>query len=106
MDEPTANLDYGNQIRLLEYTRVLAERGLAIVLSTHNPDHALQVADRVALLKEGRLIALGPTDIVLTAEALRDIYAIEVTIGRIEGSPLRVCAPAVLATPRRTPHGA
>ena len=106
MDEPTANLDYGNQMRLLEHVRALSDRGLAMVLSTHNPDHALRVADRVALLKDGRLIALGPADAVLTPEALRDIYGIEVVIGRIEGSSLRVCTPtSSLSRPGRPAHG-
>jgi len=40
MDEPTANLDYGNQIRLLMNISDLSKQGYSIILSTHNPDHA------------------------------------------------------------------
>lgn len=93
MDEPTANLDYGNQMRLLANIRTLAGQGLAIVLSTHNPDHALQVADRVALLKDGTLMALGAPAETLTPQTLKDIYGIDVVIGRVEGSEALVCAP-------------
>jgi iron complex transport system ATP-binding protein len=93
MDEPTANLDYGNQMRLLAHIRTLAGKGLAIVLSTHNPDHALQVADRVALLKDGTLMALGAPAETLTPQRLKDIYGIDVVIGRVEGSEALVCAP-------------
>jgi iron complex transport system ATP-binding protein len=93
MDEPTANLDYGNQMRLLAHIRTLAGQGLAIVLSTHNPDHALQVADRVALLKDGTLMALGAPAATLTPQRLKDIYGIDVVIGRVEGSEALVCAP-------------
>ncbi|WP_439622065.1 ABC transporter ATP-binding protein [Shinella sp.] len=93
MDEPTANLDYGNQMRLLAHIRTLAGQGLAIVLSTHNPDHALQVADRVALLKDGTLMALGAPADTLTPQTLKDIYGIDVVIGRVEGSEALVCAP-------------
>ncbi|WP_439615122.1 ABC transporter ATP-binding protein [Shinella sp.] len=93
MDEPTANLDYGNQMRLLAHIRTLAGQGLAIVLSTHNPDHALQVADRVALLKGGTLMALGAPADTLTPQTLKDIYGIDVVIGRVDGSEALVCAP-------------
>ncbi len=59
MDEPTASLDFGNQVVVLSEVKRLAARGLAIVLSTHDPDHAFSVGDRVALLDGGRLIAQG-----------------------------------------------
>jgi iron complex transport system ATP-binding protein len=39
MDEPTASLDYGNQIRVLEEIRQLANRGYLVLISTHNPQH-------------------------------------------------------------------
>lgn len=93
MDEPTASLDYGNQMRLLAHIRRLAADGLAIVLSTHNPDHALQAADRVALLKDGELTALGATRETLTPNALKTLYGIEVVIGSVPGSDAFVCAP-------------
>ena len=40
MDEPTANLDFGNQVRVLERIRALAADGIGVLLSTHDPDHA------------------------------------------------------------------
>jgi iron complex transport system ATP-binding protein len=57
MDEPTASLDFGNQVLVLNHVRELARQGIGIILSTHDPDHAFACADRVALLHEGRLIA-------------------------------------------------
>ncbi len=95
MDEPTASLDYGNQMRLLAHIRRLAADGLAIVLSTHNPDHALQAADRVALLKDGAMAALGRTRETLTADALKTLYGIDVVIGSLPGSDAFVCAPRI-----------
>jgi iron complex transport system ATP-binding protein len=50
MDEPTASLDFGNQVRVLGQIEHLARRGIAIMLSTHDPDHAFLCAHRVALL--------------------------------------------------------
>jgi iron complex transport system ATP-binding protein len=40
MDEPTANLDYGNQVRVMEHITNLSRRGYGVLLSTHNPEHA------------------------------------------------------------------
>lgn len=58
MDEPTASLDFGNQMRVLEHIRNMRQQGVGILLCTHQPDHALQVADRIVLLKHGRLRSL------------------------------------------------
>lgn len=93
MDEPTASLDFGNQIRVLDHIRALADTGIAVVFSTHNPDHAFASADRVALLSGGRLIAQGVPGEVVTAAALRALYGVDVVIGRVPGSATLRCAP-------------
>jgi iron complex transport system ATP-binding protein len=93
MDEPTASLDYGNQMRVLSRIRSLAAEGMAVVLSTHNPDHVFMIADRVALLHQGALAALGAPQDVLTPQRLKLLYDIDVVIGRLaEDGPL-VCSP-------------
>lgn len=50
MDEPTANLDYGNSLRVLEQMRSLADQGYTILFSTHSPDQVFLYADRVLAL--------------------------------------------------------
>ena len=102
MDEPTANLDFGNQVRVLSHVRRLADRGLAVILSTHDPDQAFLCADRVAMLHEGRLVRLGPPAEVITPESLRLLYGVDVdvrTLDRGDGSRAHVCVP----TPMRPP---
>ena len=59
MDEPVSELDYGNQIRLLEMIARLAGQGKTFLKTTHYPDHALMVSSRVAVMHEGRMIADG-----------------------------------------------
>ncbi|NLS02008.1 ABC transporter ATP-binding protein [Rhizobium sp. P32RR-XVIII] len=93
MDEPAANLDFGNRMRLLSRIRQFADSGLSVVFSTHDPDHAFLVADRVALLHDGRLQALGRPEAVLTPETMKDIYDIDVVVGSLPGSSARLCAP-------------
>lgn len=92
MDEPTASLDFGNQAVVLGQIIRLAERGFAIVLSTHQPDHAFAAASRVALIKDGRVISQGPTAEVMTASLLEAIYGIGVSIQRLSTGQT-VCAP-------------
>ena len=96
MDEPTASLDFGNQVVVLSEVRRLADRGAGIVLSTHDPDHAFAVAHRVALLHEGTMVTTGAPADVLTAESLRTVYDIEVTIERLRNGQT-ICAPTYLA---------
>jgi len=98
MDEPTASLDFGNQVRVLGEIEQLARRGIAVMLSTHDPDHAFLCAHRVALLHRGRLARLGPPDDVITRESLREVYGIEVTVTevpRADGRISRVCVPTL-----------
>lgn len=96
MDEPTANLDFGNQLRVLERIRALAGEGIGVLLSTHDPDHAFLCADRVAMLHAGRLMASGKTTEVMTAEKLQEIYGVAVAITAVplrNGTTRNVCLP-------------
>jgi iron complex transport system ATP-binding protein len=77
LDEPTASLDFGNQLRVLAEIDALKRQGLAILMSTHQPEQALRVADRVALLKAGRIVAQGPRSLV-TAQRLAELYGADV----------------------------
>jgi len=86
---------------VLAEVKRLATRGLAIVLSTHDPDHAFSIGDRVALLDHGRLIARGAPHEVLTPERLRAVYGVSVAVERLSQGQT-VCAPDYAgASPRR-----
>src|SRR5258705_9795527 len=80
MDEPTASLDFGNQVRVLAHVQTLARRGIAVVLSTHDPDQAFLCSDLVALLHEGRLARLCPAADVITSATLRQTYCADVEV--------------------------
>jgi iron complex transport system ATP-binding protein len=79
MDEPTASLDLGNRILVLDTIRELAESGLAVVLSTHEPEHAFVVADRVAILGRDRF-AIGPVEAVMTSQELSQLYGVALNV--------------------------
>jgi len=93
LDEPTASLDFGNQALVMARIRDLARQDFGIVLSTHDPDQALLVATRVAIIAEGGLRAIGPPAEVVTAEMLSAIYRTEVLVEETP-SGRRVCVPA------------
>lgn len=92
MDEPTASLDFGNQVAVLAEIRKLAARGSGIVLSTHDPDQAFAVASCVALMQDGVIVAQGTPSEVLTAERLKAVYGVDVTVEKLAGGQT-VCAP-------------
>ncbi|HEX5018733.1 MAG TPA: ATP-binding cassette domain-containing protein, partial [Actinomycetes bacterium] len=66
LDEPTRGLDYGAKGRLVSCLRDLAADGRAVLLATHDVELAAEVADRVALLAEGEIVAEGPASDVLS----------------------------------------
>ena len=82
LDEPTATLDLAHQHAAFAVLRGLAERGVAVVVVVHDPNLAARYADRVALLRDGRLLADGPTDEVLATESLSTCFGIRLV--RIE----------------------
>lgn len=83
MDEPTASLDFGNQIRTLEHIDLLRGKGLSILMTTHQPEHAARIADRVVLFHQGTLLSCGLSRDVLAISNLAKIYGLsEETVKR------------------------
>jgi iron complex transport system ATP-binding protein len=96
MDEPTANLDYGNQIRVLLQIKQLSRQGYSIILSTHNPDHAFLFTDRVLALHNNRLAASGAPAEVLTEKLITELYGVPVIIRR-DSNGVPNCMPVMPA---------
>jgi iron complex transport system ATP-binding protein len=94
LDEPTAGLDYGNQLRVLERMLRLADSGIAVLFSSHDPDHAFLCAQRALLLAEGRSLALGPPAEVINAETLQRLYGVAVRVLALEDGG-HTCLPAI-----------
>lgn len=82
MDEPVTGLDYGNQIRLLELITDLSHQGYTFLKTTHYPDHALLVSDRVVVMNHGAIIIDGSPDEVITSSMIRELYGIDADIIR------------------------
>ncbi|MDD5605701.1 MAG: ABC transporter ATP-binding protein, partial [Dehalococcoidales bacterium] len=80
MDEPTANLDYCNQVKILQVISRLSEQGYSILMTTHFPDHAFLACSRVMLMRDGFIIACGTPDKVVTSDSLSDLYQTHVCV--------------------------
>ena len=91
MDEPTASLDLGNRVRVLSQLRRLASEGVSAIIATHEPDHALAIADHAFLLSQGKLVASGKPAEVITTESLSRLYG--VTVDVLESGGARVTVP-------------
>lgn len=82
LDEPTTYLDLRYQIELLDLVRDLADdHGIAVGAVLHDLDQAAALADRIVLLDEGRIVAEGLPEGVLTAERLTGVYGIRIEVG-------------------------
>jgi iron complex transport system ATP-binding protein len=90
LDEPTDALDLGHQEQVLTLAAELARTGCAVLAVLHDLDLAAAYADRVVLLSDGRVVADGAPEEVLTAERIGAVYAypVEVVPHPGSGAPL------------------
>jgi iron complex transport system ATP-binding protein len=91
LDEPTANADIAHQLSLLDLVRKLTrERNHGALIVTHEINLAAEFADRMALIKDGRLVACGEARIVMTDESLSGLFETPLFVDRhpLSGSPV------------------
>jgi iron complex transport system ATP-binding protein len=87
LDEPTAALDPGYQIEIAALLRrVNADRGVTMAVATHDLNLAAGLCRHLVLLREGRVLAAGPTGDVLTRESVRALYDVEADVHFHEGA--------------------
>jgi iron complex transport system ATP-binding protein len=91
-DEPTSNLDFGNQVRVLHAVRELAASGYGLLITTHLPNFAFQCATRVALLKHGRILVMDAPREAMTEAKLEQAYETPLRIADA-GQGMRVVVP-------------
>jgi iron complex transport system ATP-binding protein len=81
LDEPTASLDLAYQLEIRSILhRLNGERGLTIVVSTHDLNFAAGLCRELVLLHQGRVLASGPTEAMLEASLIRKLYGVDVDI--------------------------
>lgn len=77
VDEPTANLDVKNQIAVLDQMQLLQAKGYTVIITTHNPGHALTLGGKTLLMKQGRY-TFGTTSDMVTSQNMEYYYDLSV----------------------------
>ncbi len=80
LDEPTTYLDVHYQLHLLELLKRLNRNGLSVITVLHDINLAARYSDRIALLRQGRLWAVGSPRTVLTPDHLAEVFQVEVAV--------------------------
>ncbi len=94
LDEPTASLDPGFQVEISELLlRLHRERGLGLVLSTHDLNLAASLCDTLVLMRNGAIAASGPARDVLTPDHIASIYGIHADVEFHQGAGHLVVVP-------------
>ena len=95
LDEPSANLDLSHRMEVFQLLRREADRGLTVLVVTHELELAARFADQVTILNEGRVAADGSPRAVVVEDVLTDVY----------GWPVSVSLDPISGTPRVSPLG-
>ncbi len=95
LDEPTSNLDYGNQIMVLETLKDLNRSGIGIIYSTHSPELALNYSNKILTLQDGAVRTYSSADDLVSSNALHSLYDEDLYIAKVNtGKNWRyVCTP-------------
>ena len=74
LDEPFAGVDPISVSDLKEEIRALTERGIGVLITDHNVRETLDICDRAYIVSEGRVIAEGDADAILSNDTVRQVY--------------------------------
>ena len=91
LDEPTAHLDYGTQYRVMQMIKKLADEGFALIMTTHNPDHAILLDGKVAILNREGLLSVGLAKETLQKETLSTLYGLNIKTVYDEDAKRNIC---------------
>ncbi len=85
LDEPLSHLDLKNKVIVLKVIKNLAKRGITVIFTEHDPNVVTAIADKVLLLKNGKILKIGSVKKVLTKENIIDCYNVDVEVFKING---------------------
>ena len=95
MDEPTNNLDFGNQAVMLNHLKSCADMGITIIMATHFPEQAFLYGTKALLVKDNNVIEVNKPKENLTEENLQSLYGVEVKIVELalDNRIMKMCLP-------------
>lgn len=80
MDEPTSNLDFENQKKVLHVLNVLAKNSVGIIMSSHSPDHAFYCNAKAILILKDKTVLEGPCETIITEDNLLKVYGVNIKV--------------------------
>ena len=89
MDEPTNNLDFGNQGIMLNYLRKCADMGINIIMATHFPEQALSYGTKALLVDDQKVVQINNPNKNLTEDGLKKLYNVEVKLVEVNVNNLK-----------------
>lgn len=97
MDEPTNNLDFGNQMLMLKHLKECAEKGMTIIMSTHSPEHAFLYGTKALLVKDGRVIEIDNPNKNLREVDLEGLYDVKLKVFKLnfKNKMIKMCIPMI-----------
>jgi iron complex transport system ATP-binding protein len=106
LDEPTASLDLGYQLEISSLlARLNHEHGVTMAISTHDLNLAASICRELVLMRDGRVLAAGRTEDVLTSENVKALYDVEADVHVHSATGHMTVVPIRPITPRRRPEG-
>jgi iron complex transport system ATP-binding protein len=97
LDEPMSHLDLRNQVRSLKAIGELAAQGVTMIMTTHDPNHALQFPGRAVMMKPGGTVVTGLASEVITDAELTSTYGIDIAVVRAPRpnghGDIKLCSP-------------
>lgn len=93
LDEPASNLDYKNQMKLLDVIKMLTAEGRGVLMVSHSPEHAFRCCENSLLIDRDKKYLYGQTEKVVTTENLTHVYGVNLNVGikRANGKDMYYC---------------
>lgn len=97
MDEPTNNLDFGNQMVMLKHLKECSEKGMTIIMVTHFPEHAFLYGTRALLVKDGKVTEVDNPNENLKEGDLKDLYGVDLKVSELKfkNKTIKMCIPMI-----------
>ena len=90
LDEPTSYLDIKHQYLLFKFLKELNKKGLTIIMVLHDLNHALSNSNKIAVLKDSKLISFGKTKNIITEDLIKNVFEIDLKLINYEGSDMPI----------------
>ena len=85
LDEPESGLDFKNQLKIISLIKNLSKKeNISVIINTHYPAHALEIADKCLILMKDARYKIGKTSDIISKENMREAFGVEVILEKIK----------------------